>query len=215
MNNVSVLKVCLLIIFFATQANAVTPRGEGPSQSKASRADAPFNPCRTKLKMSSMRHLKKEGISLLSSCALKLVPLIEDKWGSAAEIISFVPKAMSIACVNVRVLYALYADAKGRLRQRLVQNASQVYDTGMKILTAILSDTSLSFNMCTRHTNFDNAKQICYQKNQLLRFYTLVAHCIQETLKDTMPEYADATIFGLAFMLKTAQSNGLYKYLAG
>lgn len=172
-----------------------------------------FYPCRivTKLTAKTKKHLMKVGMSIISSCGLSIVPLIEDSWGPITKIVSFLPKARFLGCVAVRVLYGFFSTDNGRLSPQIAANATQIFNLATRWLSALLSDESISTHFCVRK---GAPKTDCYSRRQVQRLSRLAAPCVQHAAKNTLPETGDATIFAMGFMIKTAESNGVLNYFA-
>lgn len=214
MNFVLLLGTILLVTSVSTQVEAA-PRKQPRSRLNIVRDDGKFSPCKSPAVVSavSKKRVTKFVFTLLSSCALKVIPLIGDNWGPPEKILSFMPRYKKHGCMLIRMVYAVFSDKTGHLPRRVAENATQVYELGLKMLRVVLNDYSWSSDMCARKKVLRGQKQYCYPKKQLSHVLDLVASCGREIMADTVPEQADVVIHGFMLMINTGISNGLLKYI--
>lgn len=212
----TLLKICLvLIISLLTQVQTALPRKTGLSRANSTSLNGSFNPCKTgpRVLPSSKKYIAKISLSLVSTCGVRLVPLIGEEWGSLEKLLSFLPLYKHMACVVLRTLYAVFSNSNGRLPQRIALNGSEIYNVGYKMVSALLNDYSWSADVCSRTKILKGRKLHCYPKDLLLHAANLAMPCLREVFKDTVPEYAETAIHCMMLVLKKAQSTELFNNL--
>lgn len=218
MHGAIVRHICLIICLVLVQAKAPLSLKGRESQLNSTRANTPFNPCRTtsKVTMAKRKLIIRTGLSVVSFCGLRVIPLLEEDWGPPAKIVHFLPYFKHLLCMVARIAYGPLSNAAGRLPQSIVQNGTQIYSTANRLIAATLADNSSTPNVCIRNRALVNhGERYCYSKRQVLQFIDFAIPCIQEAMEGSVPEHADFAIHGVAFMFKTAASNGLLKYMSG
>lgn len=213
MTNIRLLIAYLCLISAILAVNFV--HAEKKIRVPLKRGDLPFNPCRTSVRMTAplKKRIRKLTFYILSHCGLKVATLVNEKWGSLTDIPLIFPNLSKFVCLTFRSSYSFYMDGSGRLPARMAQNATDLYALTAKFYEARLKDTSVSVDLCGKDTR--SGRVFCVLKEKILRVLELGQDCIQETLKNTIPEYPDASIYVFEVILDTLESNGFLQYVAG
>lgn len=222
MNCVTVLSICLAISLVLGHYSPLKDNAQGkatrPSSKYANRQK--FNPCKITMTISAStrKRLTRLGLSILTSCGLRTIPLMGQNWGPPEKMIMFMPTVKYYVCILFRLVYALFTYSNDRLPARLMRNASDLYNIGIKLTYIFLTDASLPANFCALGKPKITAAEIkyyCYPRPQLLRFMDLVVPCIRGIMKNTAIEHVDAVIYGLNTLFKMAEKHGLLDYMSG
>lgn len=213
MNCINIL--CAYVCFVCTVAKvrAAGPRNKGKPSVKL--ADLPFNPCRTSSRMpaaSKKRH-SKCALRMVSECGLKVATLIDGKAASRQRVQAIASRLVTSICLACRIAYSYFADPNGRLSERLAVNGSVIYAMINQLYHFGFLNTSISPEMCVRDVK--TGRMFCTSKAKILRFIDEGLPCLQQAMKDKLPDHSDAAVFALDAMMKFAEKNGLLQYVRG
>lgn len=204
----------LYVVAMYVTADLVTGISARKLSNKKIQATRAFHPCRVSIKMSLAltQRLTKLAISTLSMCGLKVASLVSYKWGSIDHIHLLIPKVFRVICYGTRVAYAKYGEQPGRLSRQVAQNATRVYAVIRRVCEAYFTDRSFRPVICVR---VNGTQVTCVPKPDIHKMFEVGSPCVEQAMKNTLPEHADSSIFGFDMLLKVAQNNGLLQYVMG
>lgn len=207
------LSVCFLIACLLYRVHGkVAAKTE---KTRPNQANLQFHPCRTSTRMSAWmkKRLTKVGIFVLTFCGLRISTILSSKWGSAENIGLMILKFVKLTCMGIRASYFYHGDSNGRLPKDLTANASLVYDFILRMERAFFTEESSSPYFCKRHPK--SKRLFCVPKASIYDYIEVTHYCIQEAMKNTLPDYADGAIHGLGIVIKTMETNGLMHFASG
>lgn len=146
------------------------------------------------------KYLKKSIISLTSNCVLSFITVLAHSWGSAADILAFLPRSLYLLCMTIRASFAPFTNHAGRLPRPLTVNASSIYDTADLLIRAILGDYSVTKQICSHPTR--PTRGVCYEKQQVQQMTDAALPCIRRVMKNTAPEVPEIALFGLSSLMR-------------
>lgn len=208
---------CVLSVAFTlTATDATANRAMKNRPNKSPSPGSSFSPCRiAKLTKASVKRLRKLALSVVSTCGLSIVPLVNESWGPPRKVVMFVPRFKFAICCVFRTLYSYFSDSPGRLPRQLAANASTVYDFGNRYMLTVLSDSSLKSSLCVSGRTAHGTEKFCYSRAQLLRLLKLITPCLQKSMHNALPESVDVLIYAMTFIFEASESSGLFEYLSG
>lgn len=179
------------------------------------RQDLPFDPCRTSLRMpsASKRRISKSAIMILTDCGLKVVTAMNFKHESREAIQAIASRIVTMMCLANRIAYSCFTDRKGRLPEHVALNASSIYAILGRLYHLGFLNGSISPKLCAR--GLHSHRVICMPKTDIIQFIDEGLPCIQQSMKNTLPKYSDATVYGFDLLMKLADRNGLFHYMSG
>lgn len=159
------------------------------------------------------RFLRDSVVTYMGVCALSVSTVLTHSWGSAGDVLAFIPRGHHAICLAIRFAYGTFVNEAGRIPRQLAANATIVYETLKLVIGQYLSDQSVSRKMCTSRARSRHRRPVCYPKEQVKQVSDLAIPCIQKILKNTVPELVDAALIGMSTMLTRVGNSAIVNYV--